>query len=98
MEFNSEPVGQVRYDRVNETEAEIDFSVASEHRGHGLGSLALDLTKIVACQELNVDSVVGIVMESNGLSCAVFQKAGFLEQGRRIVYGHPCRVFRWSQN
>ena len=65
MELKSEPVGQVRYDRVNETEAEIDLSVASEHRGHGLGSLALDFDRAGTC----------MLSDGTDLSCAMVRWA-----------------------
>ncbi len=98
IELESEPIGQVRYERVSASEAEVDISVALEHRGHGLGSLALSLTREMACKELNVNRVVGIVIASNDPSCAAFRKAGFVEQEPRPVHGHPCRVFCWSQD
>lgn len=96
LELEGEPVGQVRYDRVNPNEAEIDISIAAEHRGHGLGTIALALTREIAREDLNVDQVVGIVKTANAASCVAFQKAGFAEEESRIVHGHqPCRVFCW---
>ena len=74
IELESELIGQVRYERAGASEAEIDVSVAAEHRGHGLGSLALALTREAACTELKVSRVLGIVKASNNSSCAAFLK------------------------
>lgn len=92
------PVGQVRYDRVSPDEAEIDISIAAEHRGQGYGPLALELTGDRALKELEVHRVVGIVVESNVGSCAAFQKAGFVECPTRLVRGRKCRVFSGPPN
>ena len=98
IERGGVPIGQVRYDRVSPDEAEIDISIAAEHRGQGYGPLALELTGNRARGELEVQRVVGIVVESNVGSCAAFQKAGFVECPARLVRGCTCRVFSWPPN
>ena len=98
IELEDVPIGQARYDRVNANEAEIDISVASDHRVRGLGTLALVLTREIARKDLNVDRVVGVVMTVNAASCAAFRKAGFVEQEPRLVGSHPCRLFYWPPN
>ena len=95
IERQGKPVGQVRYDRANGREAEIDVSIAAEHRGSGLGTEALAATKERALKDLEVESVVGIVMKSNTASCSAFQRAGFTEEEPQFLEGHDCRVFRW---
>lgn len=95
IELKGEPIGQVRYDRVNENEAQIDISIASEHRGRNLGSFALALTRKIACRDLKVDRVIGVVVEGNLASCVTFRKAGFTEQAPKMVRGRACRVFYW---
>jgi len=95
IELAGNPVGQVRYDGVSITEAEIDVSIDARHRGNGFGSLALGLTTELGRAALNVERVVGIVMKSNAVSCAAFRKAGFKESEPRSVQGQLCRVFHW---
>jgi RimJ/RimL family protein N-acetyltransferase len=95
LEIDGEPQGQVRYDKISSDEAEIDVSIAPEHRGQGMGTLALCLTRDLAINDLGVSRVVGIVMTSNLASSAAFRKAGFIEGDRRTVKGHECRIFVW---
>ncbi|MDP6403372.1 MAG: GNAT family N-acetyltransferase [SAR202 cluster bacterium] len=95
VELDDEPVGQVRFDKVSSDEAEIDVYIAPEHRGRGLGTLALRLTREMARKDLGIAGVIGIVKTSNPASCAAFQKADFVESEGRIVKGHECRVFLW---
>ncbi len=95
LEIDGEPQGQVRYDKISSDEAEIDVSIAPEHRGQGMGTLALCLTRDLAINDLGVSRLVGIVMTSNLASSAAFRKAGFIEGDRRTVKGHECRIFVW---
>lgn len=85
--------GQVRYDRVDAGLAEIDFAVAPERRGAGVGSRLLAETWREACEELGVRAVRGLVFAENGASAGAFLKAGFHEDERRTVEGRECRVF-----
>jgi RimJ/RimL family protein N-acetyltransferase len=95
VERDGEPVGQVRYDRTNDDEAEIDISIAAEERGRGYGQQALDLTKARATVDMRVTHVVGVVLATNEKSGAMFLKAGFVEQQRRTIEGRSCRIFEW---
>ena len=95
VELEGKPIGQVRYDRTNIEQAEIDVSIAEEYRGRGYGTLALNLTKELACKDLGTAQVSGTVMTSNSASCAAFRKAGFAEKERRLVSGYECVVFIW---
>ena len=95
IERDGKPIGQVRYDRTNDDEAEIDVSIAADERSRGYGRQALDLTKAHALLDLRVEHVIGLVLATNEYSGAMFLKAGFVEQERRTVAGRSCRVFEW---
>jgi RimJ/RimL family protein N-acetyltransferase len=87
LEQCGQPVGHVRYDRVN-ADAEIDISIAAASRGAGLGRALLGLSAQAACHELAVKALVGIVKVDNAASIRAFEGAGF----RRV-----CSVARKGQ-
>lgn len=95
IELNDEIAAQIRYDRIDAEVAEIDFSVVAEFRGRGLGTQALMSTRKVACDELEVNQVRGIVINSNASSARAFMKAGFTRAGERVVGDHACSIFEW---
>lgn len=89
-------VGQVRYDQVDDSTAEIDFAVDAQFRGFGLGTFALINTRVLACRVLAVSRVNGVVRQNNWASVRAFEKAGFscLERDRQL-HGWPCSIFTW---
>jgi RimJ/RimL family protein N-acetyltransferase len=96
LEKNGVPIGQARYDKVQDT-AEIDISIAAGYRGHGYGQRALTLTRIDAIKRLGVVSVTGTVLASNIPSIATFLKTDFEESHAADVDGSACRVFVWQR-
>jgi len=96
MELNGGVAAQIRYDCVGNSVAEIDYSVAAGFRGKGIGTKALRATCKLACQELGVTLLRGIVLESNGASTKAFRKAGFLEVGERRIQGQNCRILEFD--
>jgi len=93
IEDDRMPVAQIRYDRVDESTAKINFSVASNHRGKGIGSKSILLTYEIACKSLGVRRADGIVFLANKASQHAFVKAGFRNIGQRQVSGILCYVF-----
>ena len=93
LELDRVPVAQIRYDRVHTDTAEIDFSVVSDYRGRGLGTKTLVLTSGMACKELDVKRLKGIVFSSNLASVRAFTKAGFECVGQEQVSDKPCTIF-----
>ena len=93
LELDQEPVAQVRYDRVDTDTAEIDFSVVPDHRGRGLGTRALVLTSGMACRELGVKCLKGVVFSANEASVRAFTKAGFECVGQEQVCDKLCHIF-----
>ena len=65
------PVGQVRLN-IEKGEALIDYSIASEYRGRGLGYVIIELiSEKVRCMK-NVNSLVAHVKAANVASKRVF--------------------------
>ncbi|NQT69557.1 MAG: UDP-2,4-diacetamido-2,4,6-trideoxy-beta-L-altropyranose hydrolase [Desulfobacteraceae bacterium] len=93
LELGSQPVAQIRYDRVEPATAEIDISVTADCRGMGLGIKALVLTADISGRELGVKHIKGIVFASNKASSRAFTKAGFKLAGREKVSDKLCDIF-----
>lgn len=89
LEQDGVPVGQIRYDRCGD-ELEIDYSIDPAHRGRGLGTLLLQLSGPMACQELTATRIVGITFCGNTASERSFEQAGFVRAGMFWRGGHGC--------
>ena len=82
---NGMPVGQVRLN-IEKGEALIDYSIASEYRGRGLGYVIIELiSEKVRCMK-NVNSLVAHVKAANVASKRVFLKNGFLEYANESLF------------
>jgi RimJ/RimL family protein N-acetyltransferase len=92
LEHDGQPVGQIRYDR-RETDAEIDFAVAPQARGLGLGTQLLTLSVIQAHQDLGVRKVFGLIKTNNRASVRAFNRAGFEEVGQFARGSEICVRF-----
>jgi len=93
LELDQEPAGQVRYDRVDTHEAVISFSIAADYRGKGISTKALVLTAGMACRELGVKRLKGVVFLSNEASRHAFAKAGFQCIGEEKISGKLCHIY-----
>lgn len=91
--LDREPAGQVRYDRVDTDEAVISFSIAADYRGKGISTKALVLTSGMACRELGVKRLKGVVFLSNEASRHAFAKAGFQCVGDEKISGKLCHIY-----
>jgi RimJ/RimL family protein N-acetyltransferase len=91
-------VAQIRYDCIDDERAEIDFAVAREHRGKGLGAKVLMATRQQALRELEVQRVTGTVIKGNSPSELTFQKAGFRQYGDEVaIDGRGCVIYEWRK-
>lgn len=71
------PVGQVRFDRNDSGDWEIDYSIAAEFRGKGYGKFVLSAA-LNAFQMLHPKAVlIGKVKTENQSSCRIFETLGF---------------------
>ena len=96
LEIDCEPAGQIRYDRVNHTKAEIDFSVDIDFRGRGLGTRLLELSSESAFLNLDVKLLEGIVHEQNKASIKAFVKAGYQKKDEKFILNQKCFIFHKS--
>ena len=71
-----ELVGVARYDRLDETDAEVAFVVRDDHQGRGLGSVLLEHLA-AAARERDVRRFVAEVLPSNRRMLATFEEAGY---------------------
>lgn len=86
VETAGQPVGQVRFDRRDDS-AEIDYSVAADRRGEGLGTAMLDALAVKHAP--GVARVHGAVRVANQASIRAFLAAGFIEeQGDQVSDGY----------
>lgn len=78
IEVDKTPAGVVRFDidSRNRT-AEININIAPEHRGKGLGTLAIKESCNYGFSHLNIIKVIAKVKKENTSSTKVFSKAGF---------------------
>jgi RimJ/RimL family protein N-acetyltransferase len=93
LELNQAPVAQVRYESGGKDTAQINFSVASGYRGRGIGTDSLVLTAGLACKELGVKRLKGVVFSSNAASVKTFSKAGFKFIDETWISGNLCYLF-----
>ena len=90
---DANPVGQLRLDIVNDNIAEIDYSVASGHRGKRLGQQFLMIGRALA-KKLNPALVIkGVVKTTNIHSAKAFQAAGFVKKGEEEIKDIWCHLF-----
>lgn len=84
--------GQVRY-RKDGDAGEISISVDASFRGRGLSVELLRRSAPLACRELVVRQLRGLVKPSNGASLAAFARAGFERVADETMAGDACAVF-----
>ena len=71
-----EIVGVARYDRIDERQAEVAFSVSDAHQGRGLGSVLLEHLA-AAARERGIHRFVADVLPQNKKMVMVFREAGY---------------------
>ncbi len=87
--------GQVRYARAGD-QAEVHYSVRGAFRGKGLGTLALAQSRKLACRELGVKRLTGVVLSPNEPSERSFSSAGWTRKGVETRDGAAVAVFEAS--
>ena len=79
LESDQQVVGQIRYERRGDL-AEASFIVAPSQRGKGFGTALLNLSSRLACNELDVERLIGVVKADNKPSSKAFMRAGYAQQ------------------
>ena len=77
IEKNKEPIGQVRLEKNQLDEWEIDYSIAPNCRGKFLGLSVLRLGLITFSKQNKTGIWVGKVKRNNFASCRIFEMIGF---------------------
>ncbi len=92
----SHPVGQVRIDLESEHEGKVNFSVAPEQRGAGLGAsiLCATLEQHFAANAVNL--IRAFVKPDNTASVRSFERAGFRQIAADLVPSDPVLQFVFS--
>lgn len=93
---DSIPVGQIRYDMVENKAAEISFSIDGEHRGKGLGKEILRVTRETAWRDLDCESITAFVILGNEASRKAFERTDFTLVGMVEYQGKKGYRFNWK--
>jgi RimJ/RimL family protein N-acetyltransferase len=92
VERDGVPIGQVRFDLVEQSECVISVYLASEFTGHGWGIEAIRDGCELIFEEWPVHAVVASVRAENKVGQSAFRRAGFVEIDARRAPGH--RIFK----
>lgn len=90
-------LGVIRYDRVDDTTAEISFHVVRSCRRRGLGTRLVTETCDWARKELSVARLRAVVHTNNGASARVFLGNGFDEVAHCVAQGQDCRILEQTR-
>lgn len=92
VERDGVPIGQVRFDLVEESECVISVYLATEFTGHGWGIEAISDGCELIFEAWPIHVVVASVRADNEVAQAAFRKAGFAEVDERCAPGH--KIFK----
>lgn len=87
LDENENPIGQVRFDRTADGEAEIDISVDGKRRGGGIGGELLEAAAAEFFRTSNARVIHAFVKTENVGSIRAFEKANFRRIGTLNVKG-----------
>jgi RimJ/RimL family protein N-acetyltransferase len=90
MAPGDEPIGQVRFERLGEREAEVSMSLAAAWRGRGLASDAIRLATDRAMRDAGLELIHAHVKPANAPSLRAFLRAGYAEHGAIEHRGHEA--------
>ena len=92
------PVGQVRFERTGDREANIDVSVVRERRGGGLGVRLIEKAVQTAFRETDLVRVHAFVKTGNRASARAFERADFRNAGTTRVRGSAAVHYERDRN
>ncbi len=84
------PIGQIRFERSGDGEADIDVSIARASRGRGMASLLIEKAVETVFQDRSMERVHAFVKPGNHASAKAFERAGFRNAGDVWVKGHAA--------
>lgn len=89
-------VGQIRIQKINESQALIGISIAAEHRGKGCAREMLLLASDYFLEKNKGYLINAYIKEQNISSKQAFEKAGF--EFQNIIQYENCRSFHFIKN
>lgn len=87
---DNEPVGQIRFDIINNFEANVDIHTKPGMRGKGIGSRIIALGVNRFFSDSRVNAVHAVIKQENSKSRGAFQKAGFEDAQKKSINGEEC--------
>lgn len=92
IEQDGTPIGLARLDPTADNEAVVSLTIASEHRGRGVGPTALAVLSDEAAS-LGISRLLARIQKTNTRSQRAFERAGFARCGEAIVQGTPALLY-----
>ena len=77
VSLGGKPIGQVRFDRLNDHSCEVSVLLLPQYTGRGLGVLALKHACWEAFARMDIKEIVATIRQDNRRSVSAFRKAGF---------------------
>jgi UDP-2,4-diacetamido-2,4,6-trideoxy-beta-L-altropyranose hydrolase len=91
-------VGQIRFDIREDSEAEVDVSIARTRRGQGFAHALIRLGSNLFLQESDCKLVHAFVKETNDASARAFERAGFKRAGTTQIRGMTAIHFTYERS
>jgi UDP-2,4-diacetamido-2,4,6-trideoxy-beta-L-altropyranose hydrolase len=96
LDAHDRPIGQIRFEDVDQREAIVGVSISSEFRGLGLGSVLIREGTQRMLRLRRPEVVKAYIRDDNHASRQAFAKAGFEETERVLVRGIPSVLAVYS--
>jgi RimJ/RimL family protein N-acetyltransferase len=87
-DIKSKPIGQIRFEIVENKEAEIDISIEKGNRGKGLASIIINEGISLLLKEISIEVIHSFIKADNKASIRAFEKNNFALYETKIVKGH----------
>lgn len=91
------PIGQIRFDVVEDKNAIVDISVDSKFRGLGYGEKILRKGIDNAFKLPTIETLIAFVKTSNYPSMKIFECSGFKATGKKTIKGHDSFCYRLNR-
>lgn len=88
----TQPVGQVRLERVGDNTLEIDVSVDQAWRGKKIGQAIMVAIRRISDKLFPTTRIKGIIQQQNIASIRSFEAAGFVKEEEVVVNDIACDV------
>ena len=89
LDKQDQAIGQIRFDILDNQQAEIDISLDQSKRGLGYGSELINLAVYEILCYTSVQAFHAFIRPNNYPSIKVFEKAQFRKVGEEIMLGQP---------